>query len=102
MDEGLATMIFMGLILKIPIVAAIWLLWWAVKSESDPAEAAEDEGGNDRNHYRREPKRPRNPRRGPHAPDALPLPCPEGEGKLRVTRRPGITRVPDAGAHERR
>jgi hypothetical protein len=88
MDSGLEVMIFMGLILKIPVVAAAWLIWHAVRSEPDPAETAEDEGGSKRDHYRREPRRPRNPRRGPHAPGALTIPCPEDEKQVRVTRRP--------------
>jgi hypothetical protein len=88
MDEGLATMIFMGLVLKIPVVGAAWLIWHAIRSEPDPAEAVEDEGGStDDRHFRREPKRPRDPRRGPHAPGSLPLPCPDGDGALRVHRK---------------
>src|SRR5690349_24009897 len=87
MDVGLEMFIFMGLILKIPVLAAAWLIWHAVKAEADPAEAAEDEGGNERRHFRREPKRPRGPRRGPHAPDALPVPCADGEESLQVLRR---------------
>lgn len=80
-------MIFMGLVLKIPIVAACWLLWWAIRSEPEPAEAPEEDGGQ-RRRYRRQPKRPSGPRRGgPHAPDSAPLPCPEDDGIL-VTRRP--------------
>ena len=86
MDAGLGVMIFMGLILKIPVAAACWLIWHAIRAEPDPA-ASEDGGGGGRQprHFRRAPKRPRDPRRGPHAPGALPLPCPE-EGALRVTR----------------
>lgn len=84
-------MIFMGLVLKIPVVFACWLIWWAIKAEPADAEAP-DEGGEDRyRRFRRQPKRPRGPRRGPHAPDALPLPCPE-EGAIRVTRRPATGR----------
>lgn len=80
-------MIFMGLILKIPVVGACWLLYWAFKSEPDPAEATDDGGGNQpHRRFRREPKRPRGPRRGPHSPDALPLPCPEESG-MRTFRR---------------
>lgn len=86
MSSGLEFMIFMGLILKIPVVAAAWLIWHAVRSEHDPAETAEDEGGGKRDHFRREPKRPRSPRRGPHAPGALEVPCPEDEGRLRIVR----------------
>lgn len=89
MDSGLEVMIFMGVILKIPVVAAAWLIWHAIRSEPEAAESAEDEGGShDHRRYRREPKRPRGPRRGPHAPDALPIPCPEGESRLRVLRPP--------------
>lgn len=79
-------MILMGLILKIPVLGAAWLIWYAVRAQPDPAQAAEeDDGGNQRRHFRREPKRPRGPRRGPHAPDALPVPCAEGD--LQVLRR---------------
>ena len=90
-------MIFMGIVLKIPVVAAAWLIWHAIRSEPEPAEA-EDDGGNqrsERDHFRREPKRPRGPRRGPHAPGALPIPCPEDEGQLRVTRRPAGSPAPE-------
>jgi len=100
MDEGIATMIFMGLVLKIPVVAAAWLIWHAIRSEPDPAEAAEDDGGHTPRRFRREPKRPRDPRRGPHAPDALPVPCPDGDGKLRVLRHPARPRVALSGADE--
>lgn len=86
MEPGLEVMIFMGLILKIPVVFACWLIYWAVKAEPEAAEAPE-EGGDPYRRFRREPKRPQGPRRGPHAPDALPLPCPE-EGSMRVSRRP--------------
>ena len=80
-------MIFMGLILKIPVAAACWLIWHAVRAEPEPASA--EEGGGDQSHriFRRVPKRPKGPRRGPHAPDALALPCPEVEGAPRVARR---------------
>ena len=102
MDAGLEVMIFMGLILKIPVVAACWLLWHAIRSTPDVAEAEEDSGGQQHRFFRRDPKRPRGPRRGPHAPDALPLPCPEDEGRLRVLRQPGGAPVPAPAAHERR
>ena len=84
MDAGLGTMIFMGLVLKIPVAFAVWLIYYAIKAEPDVAEAPEEDGGQ-RRRYRREPKRPSGPRRGPHAPDAAPLPCPEDSG-LRVPR----------------
>ena len=78
MDVGLEMFIFMGLILKIPVAAACWLIWHAVRSEPDPVEGTEESGGHEHNRFRRQPKpkRPRGPRRGPHAPDSLPMPCP--------------------------
>ncbi len=104
MDEGLQMLILMGVILKIPVGFACWLVWYAMRQEPDPVEGAEDEGPG-RKHYRREPKPkfPRGPRRGPHAPDSLPLPCPENEEGLRVSRR-GPLPVPtgSGSAHEHR
>jgi hypothetical protein len=83
------------------VLAAAWLIWHAVRATPDPAEAAENDGGNERRHFRREPKRPRGPRRGPHAPDALPIPCGDGEG-LQVLRRRPATAPVTASSHERR
>jgi hypothetical protein len=90
MDVGLEMFILMGLILKIPVAAACWLIWYAIRAEPDPVEGTEESDDHGRGRFRRQPrpKRPHGPRRGPHAPDALPVPCPtEGDG-LRVTRRP--------------
>ena len=58
---------YMFVILKIPVLMALWLVWWSVKQEPQPDEGGGD-GGNDRaapGHPR--PRRPRPPRRGPHA-----------------------------------
>jgi hypothetical protein len=79
-------------------VGAAWLIWHAVRSEHDPAQAAEDDGGTQRDHFRREPKRPRGPRRGPHAPDSLPLPCAEGEEHV-LRRRPAPAPVTASREH---
>lgn len=96
-------MIFLGVVLKIPVVFACWLLWWAWKAAPDPAEAPEDGGGDRFHNFRREPKRPRGPRRGPHSPGALPLPCPQ-EPALRVVRRRPVSApaLGRAAAPERR
>jgi hypothetical protein len=82
MDPGLEVIIFMGVILKIPVIFACWLIYYAVKSKPE-VEEAPDDGEYRFRRFRREPKRPRGPRRGPGAPDSLPLPCPE-QGSLRV------------------
>ena len=104
MDLGLEMFIFMGLILKLPILGACWLIWHAVRAEPELIEGAEDEGGHEHRRFRRDPrpKRPAGPRRGPHAPDALPLPCPAEEGGLQVMRRPAKPGLATGSARERR
>ena len=62
----------MLVILKIPVVLAGWIVWWAIKSEPQPVDdIAPDGGGGSGRHPR--PKRPRPPRRGDHA-EAAPQP----------------------------
>lgn len=86
--EGFWPVFYLMVILKIPVAFLLYLVYWAIKQTDEPA--AEPETGEDHGHrrWRTEPKRPRGPRRGPHAPDARPMPdCPPG-GRLRVIRRP--------------
>jgi hypothetical protein len=67
------TLFYMMVVLKIPVIALLLLVWWAVQQEPEPA------GGDQRERLRRgpdhprRPRRPRPPRRGPHA-DPLPVP----------------------------
>jgi hypothetical protein len=86
--EGFWPVFYLMVILKIPVAALLYLVWWAIRQSDEPAET---ESGDDHGfrRFRTEPKRPRGPRRGgPHAPDARPLPaCPPG-GRLRVIHRP--------------
>jgi hypothetical protein len=66
--------VWMFVVLKIPIAALLWLVWWAVK-EPDPVTGGEDEGGSRRParpHGPRTPPRP--PRRGPRHGASLPAP----------------------------
>ena len=59
--------VWMMLVLKIPIAALLYLVWWASRQEVEPSHDG-DGGGNDRHPHhptRRPPPRP--PRRGPHA-----------------------------------
>jgi hypothetical protein len=84
--EGFLPIFFLGVVLKIPIFAALYLIYWAVRAEPELDEAADDDGHGFRR-WRTDPRKPRGPRRGPHAPDARPLPdCPPG-GRLRDVRR---------------
>ena len=62
--------IWMAVVLKIPIVALLWLCWWAVRAEPEPAAGAPGGGDGGSGHSPR-PHRPRSPRRGDHAEPAL-------------------------------
>jgi hypothetical protein len=65
----------MLVILKIPLFAALYLIWYAVK---EPAETEEDLGGEDRGPRRKLPPFPNRPRRGPvGGSDCKPPPCPQ-------------------------
>ena len=68
------TMLYLFVALKLPIVAACLIIWWAVRQAPDPDEQATGDGGTK---VRPHPPRrlPRAPRRGPHG-DPLPLPPP--------------------------
>jgi hypothetical protein len=90
--EGFWPIFFLIVVLKIPVFGALGLVWWAVRAEPE-VEEIPGEGEHDFRRWRREPPKPRGPRRGPHAPDALPLPdCPPG-GRLRVIRQPAPVRA---------
>ena len=60
--------------LKIPIVALLWIVWWAIRSE--PETEQEPDGGDGGTKHPRHPRQPfpRRPRRGPHGDPALPAP----------------------------
>ena len=79
---------WLAVILKIPIVALLTIVWWAVRQPPVPeAEQDDGSGGSRRDpHPRNQP--PHLPRRGPHG-DPQPTP-PE---RVRVSRRG--PRVPD-------
>ena len=70
----LSTIIWMFVILKIPIFAALWLIWYAVQSPEPAAEDNDDRGGGSDRDPARRPRSPRPPRRGPHATPPPPAP----------------------------
>ena len=74
----------MIVILKIPMIAALWLVWWAIKQEPDPEEST----GEDRGPRRKLPPLPRWPRRGPEGGGAgcKTAPCPQVNGGTRIER----------------
>jgi hypothetical protein len=71
--------VWMMVVLKIPIVALLWLVYWAVKQTDAEAEHPTDGGGSDRHPHRGGPRRPRPPRRGPHA-----EPAPRAPSRVRA------------------
>jgi hypothetical protein len=98
--EGFLPIFFLAVVLKIPVGLMLYLVYWAVKAEPETEEAPGD--GADDHEFRswhRLPRRPRGPRRGPHAPDAQPLPgCPPG-GRRRVVTAPAPLRAHTRGSN---
>jgi hypothetical protein len=61
--EGFLPIFFLLVVLKIPVLGALWLIWWASKApEVDEAAADNGEGFN---RWRPLPTRPRGPQHGP-------------------------------------
>jgi hypothetical protein len=62
------TMLYLFVFLKLPILAACGIIWWAVRQGTEPEEAPTDGGSPRRPRPHPRPRRPRPPRRGgPHA-----------------------------------
>jgi hypothetical protein len=61
-----ATFIYMMLVLKLPIGALLWIVWWAIHATPEVESSDEDGGLRQWPHGPRPPRAPR-PRRGPHA-----------------------------------
>lgn len=57
-------MLYLFVALKIPVIAACWLIWWAVHQEPEYPEDSDGGGGRPRPHPA--PVLPHAPRRGPH------------------------------------
>ena len=65
--------LWLMLALKIPLVALIYLVWWAIKQEPEDAESPGGDGGSRRPRIHPRQPFPRKPRRGPHG-DPVPAP----------------------------
>ena len=64
--DGVLPIVFLGVILKIPVLFGIWLIWWAVKEEPELEDLPGDAGDHSFRRFRRNPTTPRGPRkRGP-------------------------------------
>ena len=73
------------LILKIPLAALIYIVWWAIKQEPEEDTSSRDDDGGIKRHrpHPREPF-PRRPRRGPHGD-----PAPGPPARVRTVRAKG-------------
>src|SRR3954453_20075845 len=85
------TMLYLFVFLKLPIVGACWIVWWAVHQETDGVEDGGDGGGGRRPRPDPPPKHPpprrrrapRAPPPAPEAPAAAPArPARQGPGAL--------------------
>ena len=65
-------MLYLFVALKLPILAAGYLIWWAVHQDPDYDDEPEGGGGKPRPHPA--PTLPHAPRRGPHREPAPPSP----------------------------
>ncbi|MFN8160070.1 MAG: hypothetical protein U0R52_03360 [Solirubrobacterales bacterium] len=88
--HGWLPIFFLLVVLKIPVVGAIWLVWWAGRQSTEPGAAEESDGGFRR--WRPQPRRPGGPGRGPRSGGARAVPeCPPG-GRTRILRPPAPLR----------
>jgi hypothetical protein len=80
--SGFWAVFWLAVMLKIPIAALLYIVWWAVHDPPTPEADSEDGGGNQRRdpHPRIRPPQP--PRRGPHA-----APGPSAPDRVRVAGR---------------
>jgi hypothetical protein len=69
------TFLYLMLFLKLPIIALLWLVWWAIKQDVDEPVAKDDDGGSRKPRHHPRPPLPRPPRRGPHGTPAPPPPA---------------------------
>ena len=56
--------IFVMLILKLPVAYVCWVIWWAVKAETEPGVEGEPNDSS----WMPWRRKPRDPRNGPHGP----------------------------------
>jgi hypothetical protein len=67
--------IWIMLILKIPLIALLWLVWWSVRARPEPGASADDDDDGGIRRPEPLPPRPRGPRRrGPHGDPPPPSP----------------------------
>jgi hypothetical protein len=71
----------MMVFLKLPILALLWIVWWAIRATPEPADQG-DEGGIKDRHKPPHPRTP--PRRGPRLRDPHGAPLPPSPPRVRT------------------
>ena len=99
---GFWPIFFLAVVLKIPVLASMWLVYWAAKQHDEPEAATDEDSGGFKRRPR--PKLPRGPRRGPHGGGAAaaPAPCPPG-GRTRTVKpaaQPAFARAGSRGGRD--
>jgi hypothetical protein len=99
--DGVLPIVFLAVILKIPVLFGLWLIWWAAHAEPE-LEGSDEAEDHSFRRWRRDPSKPRGPRRGgPHSGAARAQPdCPPGGRKRTPVIEPRL--APGVAAHERR
>lgn len=72
--SGFWAVFWLAVVLKIPIVALLYIVWWAIRQEPIPEAGPDDGGWGLRRHRQPRIPPPRPPRRGPHADPPPPPP----------------------------
>jgi len=68
------TFVWLMIVLKIPILALFWIVYWSVRAVPEPVDEGGD--GGTKKPVEPQPDPPRRPRRrGPHGDPALPAPA---------------------------
>lgn len=80
-----SAIIWMFVVLKIPIFAALYLIWYAIQEPEPVADDADDAGGGSDRDDGPRPRRPRPPRRGPHG---TPAPAPPARVRTGTAAKP--------------
>jgi len=86
--EGWLPILFLAVILKIPVAAGMYIVWYAVKAEPETEDSPGSEPDHGFRRWRREPTPPRGPRRGPHGGGAVAAAEPSSPSRIRLRGTP--------------
>jgi hypothetical protein len=99
--DGVLPIVFLGVILKIPVLFGMWLIYWAVKDEPQLEDLPGDSDDHSFRRFRRNPLKPGPRTRGPHGGAAKAQPdCPPGGRSRTPVIEPRL--APGMAAHGRR